>query len=335
MALPALLLAACHSGDPATLRIVTPGDASILFASADDSAYPARLMRAATAEGLVAFDPEGRVVPALADRWIVLDGGQDYIFRLREGTWKDGEPLTAASAQAALRAAIGRLRGTAFALDLAVIDEIRVMAGRVVEIRLSQPMPDLLQLLAQPELGLIHHNTSAGPMQLRRQGDIAELTGIAPERLGLPAIADWSTRTRTLRLEAEDGALAVRQFARGGAEVMLGGRMQQFPLVASLGIARGALRPDPVIGLFGLAVANDDGFLGSADNREALAMAIDRDALAAAFNVSGWVMTTRVVPAMGETMARPVPVSAFSSVDLPTLGRPMMATRVSVLTCSP
>ena len=35
---------------------------------------------------------------------------------------------------------------------------------------------------------------------------------------------------------------------------------------------------------------------------------------------------SRVVPAMGETMARSCPVSAFSSVDLPTLGRPMMAT---------
>ena len=35
---------------------------------------------------------------------------------------------------------------------------------------------------------------------------------------------------------------------------------------------------------------------------------------------------SRVVPAMGETMARSSPVSALSSVDLPTLGRPMMAT---------
>ena len=35
---------------------------------------------------------------------------------------------------------------------------------------------------------------------------------------------------------------------------------------------------------------------------------------------------SRVVPAMGETMARSWPVRAFSSVDLPTLGRPMMAT---------
>ena len=38
---------------------------------------------------------------------------------------------------------------------------------------------------------------------------------------------------------------------------------------------------------------------------------------------------SRVVPAIGETMARSCPVSAFSRVDLPTFGRPMMATLMS------
>src|SRR5690606_41450711 len=39
-------------------------------------------------------------------------------------------------------------------LDLAPISEVRAMAGRVIEIRLSNPVPMLLQLLAQPELTL-------------------------------------------------------------------------------------------------------------------------------------------------------------------------------------
>ena len=34
---------------------------------------------------------------------------------------------------------------------------------------------------------------------------------------------------------------------------------------------------------------------------------------------------SRVVPATGETMARSCPVRALSSVDFPTLGRPIMA----------
>src|ERR1035438_8969760 len=39
---------------------------------------------------------------------------------------------------------------------------------------------------------------------------------------------------------------------------------------------------------------------------------------------------SRVVPATGETMARSWPVRVLSSVDLPTLGRPMMATLMPV-----
>ena len=42
--------------------------------------------------------------------------------------------------------------------------------------------------------------------------------------------------------------------------------------------------------------------------------------------VQAGVFSVRVVPAMGQTMARSWPVSVLSNVDLPTLGRPMMAT---------
>src|SRR5664279_3701102 len=42
--------------------------------------------------------------------------------------------------------------------------------------------------------------------------------------------------------------------------------------------------------------------------------------------ITAWSTESRVVPAMGETMARSVPTSALSSVDLPTFGRPMIAT---------
>jgi hypothetical protein len=83
----------------------------------------AQLVRAATVEGLVGFDAEGRVVPALADRWIVTEDGQSYIFRLRNGEWPDGSAITAEVAAAALKKALAGLRGTALALDLAPIEE--------------------------------------------------------------------------------------------------------------------------------------------------------------------------------------------------------------------
>jgi len=58
---------------------------------------------------------------------------------------------------------------------------------------------------------------------------------------------------------------------------------------------RGSVKPDPVIGLFGLAVIHSGGFLATPVNREAIAMAIDRDALASAMGVSGWILSSRIV----------------------------------------
>ncbi len=51
------------------------------------------------------------------------------------------------------------------------------------------------------------------------------------------------------------------------------------------------------------------------------------------YSVPLWVTRSstesRVVPATGETIDRSPPVSAFSSVDLPTFGRPMIATLIA------
>ena len=45
-------------------------------------------------------------------------------------------------------------------------------------------------------------------------------------------------------------------------------------------------------------------------------------------------MASRVVPAIGETIARELPVSMLSNVDLPTFGWPMIATFVSFFSSS-
>ena len=78
-------------------------------------------------------DERGRVIPALADRWIVTDDGLSYIFRLRDGDWPDKTPITGETARTALLQAISALRGTPLGSDLAAIGEVRAMAGRVSE----------------------------------------------------------------------------------------------------------------------------------------------------------------------------------------------------------
>lgn len=293
--LGALTLAACGSVDNSAIDVAVIGTPDDPFQEGIRLGTAGQLVRAATVEGLVAFDEQGRVIPALADRWIVTDDGQSYIFRLRDGNWANGDPITSESARKALKTSLDALAGTPLALDLTGIDEIRVMAGRVIEIRLERPMPYLLQLLAQPELGLYHRSRGAGPMRLDRAEREARLSPIEPSRLGLPAIEDWDARTRRVDLHALPGAKAVGQFNDGEVDLVLGGKIQDFVLTRSVGILRGTIQLDPVIGLFGLQVMNERGFLADPANREALAMAIDREALMAPFGVGGWVPTTRVI----------------------------------------
>lgn len=293
----AAVLAACGSGSAPTVAIDVIGSPDDPFETGVRLSAAGQLVRAATAEGLVGLDEQGQVIPALADRWIVTDDGLSYIFRLRDGSWPDGTEISGDTARQSLRAALARLAGTSLSLDLAPIDEIRAMAGRVIEIRLHRPTPDLLQLLAQPELGLIHKGAGGGPMILKRSGETAILALIPPSQLGLPQPDDWRAGQRVLNVLALPAHLATQRFSEGKVDVVLGGRFEDLPLAQAVaGIARRPLRLDPAHGLFGLVVVTPRGWLALPECREALAMAIDRDAIGAALGLGAWSGTTLIAP---------------------------------------
>jgi oligopeptide transport system substrate-binding protein len=294
----ALALGGCGSSDgPLAVAFIDSEDE--LFERGLRLSYGGQVVRAATGSGLVTLDAGGEVAPALADRWIVADEGRSYIFRLRDGEWPDGTDLTGESARDSLRRAIRELRGTSLGLDLAPVSEVRAMAGRVVEIRLTTPMPDFLRLLAQPELALSHGGFPSGPMTLEREDGkaAAVLAFRPPEQRGLPSETNWQEYVRPLAISALDVRSALAAFEEGEVEVVLGGRLGGWPLADPGPLSRGTRRLDPAIGLFGLLVRRESGFLARVENREALAMAIDRTALLAPFNIAGWAPTTRVVPA--------------------------------------
>lgn len=290
-----LVLGGCFGDEERPVEVAAIGPSAAAFVTGPQLPYPAQLLRAATFEGLVGFDQQGQVVPALADRWIVTDDGLSFIFRLRDGTWADGSEITGETAHAALLRAIGAQRGTPLGADLAVIAEVRTMAGRVIELRLSRQQPELLQLLARPELGLVRAGRGAGPMKLRREKDSALLRPIPPQDRGLPQDQRWAERARRLELVSLPAKSAIEGFNKGEIDVVLGGTFADFPRLDAMAVARGAIRLDPVAGLFGLAAVGEAGFLAKAENREALAMAIDREALGRALNLAGWSTTTRIV----------------------------------------
>lgn len=296
--LPSLvLLGGCRGQGGTVLDVIVIGEPDAPFAQGARLPLAAQLVRAASAEGLVALDEQGQVIPAMADRWIVTDDGTGYIFRLRDGAWGDGTPLSGETVVAALRQALSGVAGTPFALDLADIDEIRAMAGRVVEIRLKRPVPDLLQLLAQPELGLLRHGRGSGPLQLVRDGFVARFVGPAAGRGGPDPADQDGPPFHDVRLRALPAAAATRAFAEGRVALVLGGRFEDLPLARSVaGLSQRGLRLDPVQGLFGLAVVSAEGPLAAPEVRQALAMAVDREALAGALGLAGWAALTEPVP---------------------------------------
>src|SRR5690606_13001776 len=88
---------------------------------------------------------------------------------------------------------------------------------------------------------------------------------------------------------------AVDAFDAGEVDLVLGGRIGALPLVDIGPLSRGTVQLDPALGLFGLQVHRADGLLETAQGREAVAVAPDRAALVAPFNIGGWVPTTRVI----------------------------------------
>lgn len=288
-------LGACRAGEPATLDVDVVGAEPDPFEVRQRLSPAGQLVRGATAEGLVALDSEGRVVPALANRWIVTDDGLSYIFRLRQGTWPDGSELTGELARRALGAAIDSVAGTALGLDLAAIRDVRAMAAGVVEIRLKRPMPDLLQLLALPEMGLLHKKLGSGPMVLSRRGAEALLIPLAPAKLGLAKSEAPGSGLRPVHLHAVPAGVAARRFGDGKVDVVLGGRFENLAIgQAFSGLTRRALRIDPVAGLFGIVFTRDSGIWAEPAMRQALSKAIDREALQRDLAPGAWTATARL-----------------------------------------
>ncbi|MEM9501722.1 MAG: ABC transporter substrate-binding protein [Pseudomonadota bacterium] len=294
-----LMLGSCGPGvDNGPIEIAIVGEPESLFQQGVRLSPAAQHVRASTVEGLVALNSAGQVIPAIAERWIVADEGLSYIFRLRDSEWPDGEPITADDIRALLIDTIQRLEGTSLGLDLDKIVDVRAMTGRVVELRLSSPMPDFLRLLAQPELGFIKSGSGAGPMVMSRDEDqpLARLSALPPESRGLPAREDWQENARNLTVRAVSVDSAVEAFSDGLIDLLLNGRLSSFPLAQLGPLSRGTVQVDPTLGVFGLVFRNDTGLLADPARREALSMAIDRNALIEPFGLGGWQPTTWIVP---------------------------------------
>ncbi len=293
-------LASCTSGasdGPITLSIIAPAKAP------DDIAMA--LISDATAQGLVAFDAEGQIEPALAERWIVTDDGINIIFRIRRAKWADGRPVTSAEVAQSLRAQMAAKSKNRLKPLIGTIAEITSMTGQVLEIRLKAPQPDFLQLLAQPDMAIVRvaGGVGTGPYQIHsKRGDVTRLRKVPPD--GEVIEPDVQQRT-DIRVRRESASLAIARFAGREIGLVTGGGFAELPLVRPAAIASSQFSMDPAYGLFGLAASAKSKAVASVNVRRALAMAIDRERLVGLFGLNNWRPQYAVLPSQLDSISAP------------------------------
>lgn len=289
----ALILTGCAKGiDNRRLRVDVIEDTPRPFSL---SSLPLRhgsaYLHMATAQGLVSFDRRGQIIPALAVRWVVTDDGLSYIFRINKLRWNNNREVTAVDVAAALNARFAELRDSRIGNELRDIERATPITAKVIEIKLKSPMPNLLEILAQPELGLIVKGAGSGPMLAQKIGTnmLLKIRQIDPR--GKPILADDQ-----IVLEINHAARALSRFKLGATDLVTGGRFETLPFASATDFDAGSLNYDPNPGLFGFLITGSGPFLADARNREAINMAIDRPKLLTAFGPIGWQEALSLMP---------------------------------------
>ncbi len=288
-----LALSACSKGiDNSRLRVDViedqPKPLSVVTVPLSEGSG---LIRAATTQGLVSFNAKGQIIPALAARWIVTDDGMSYIFRLNKARWNDGKEISSDEVAKIFALRINELRMGRFGPELAVIDRVVPMTGKVIEIRLRAPMPYLLELLAQPEFGILKKAVGSGPMRSKAYGTVLQLRNRVYDKKGDLLLSDnW------VSVRVNKPALALARYNAGHSDMVTGGRFHHLPLLDVAKVSGGQANFDPVPGLFGLLITGSGPFLSDTDNRGAINMAIDRPKLLTSFDIVAWREALTIVP---------------------------------------
>jgi len=241
---------------------------------------PDEVLLANAAQGLVGFDASGNIVGGLAERWTVSDDGLSYIFRIASASWPDGRKITAEQVARLLKRAIAARSRDSLKDQFGAVEDIVAMTDRVIEISLAAPRPDLLSLLAQPQMAILRGGQGTGPFKVTAAADgTLKLTRemVSPD--------DETSSREQLLLGGAPAAAAIGQFAGENVDLVLGGTFADLPLTGRAKLPRDSLRFDPASGLFGLVPAQSGGPLDKPEVRRLLSEAIDREAFVAALGV--------------------------------------------------
>lgn len=308
-------LAGCSEQETGPVTVAAIGGPARL---ADPNAGPlepaSAMLLESAAQGLVRYDAEGEIEPALAQSWIVSDDGLRYTFRIRRTEWTGGGRVTAAEVTARLRAAFARASRNPLKPILGLVDRIEPMTDEVLEITLKSPRTHFLQLLAAPEMAILSNERGTGPFRPTPQPDGSVLLALPP---GSEEDQDQKPFEPAIALRGERASIAVARFMVGAADLVTGGTAGDLPIVRAAQPAAATLQFDPTDGLFGLVFQRRDGPLADVAVRRALAMSIDREAIVSALAVPGLAGRATLLPTGLEDGGEPA-VPDWAAAALPT-----------------
>jgi len=275
---PALLLAGCDriaDAEP-PLRIDAVGTGTVQAFVADS-----------TGKGLTARDGQGRIVPGLAQSWRVSDDGLSIVFRLRDARFADGDPVSATDVVQSLNRARSSRGPMMVRAMLAGVSSVSTPLENVVEVRLTTPQPELLELLASSPLAIRpggSGRSTAGPFKIEPREDDASVKpaagALAPVVLARNAnyFAAGSVFPERVQLQPAGAEAAIARFNRGEVDVVTGGSLQGFGSARVLA-KRNVLKLEKQrAGIF-LLLNQRKPPLDDLRVRTALSMAVDRQAL--------------------------------------------------------
>ena len=308
LAMSVLALAApgCRPQPEGTTRVIVIGEPPRVRDPAKGPLSPSdAVLVSNVAQGLVRFDASGNIVGGLAERWNVSDDGLSYIFRLAATNWPDGSKVTAQQVAKILKRATGPRSQNALKDTLGAVEDIVAMTDRVIEIRLTAPRPNMLALLAQPELAVLRNGQGTGPFS------VSSAKAAGETRLTRSILSEDEVPVIKQEVLLRGGHVtdAVRSFAGGKADLVLGGTFADLATLRGLKLPRGSLQFDPASGLFGLVPVRARGDFDRPEVRRLLSQAIDRDLFVTALGVPGLgARVTVLEPGLDGTPPPPAPL---------------------------
>jgi ABC-type oligopeptide transport system substrate-binding subunit len=273
-------------------------------------------------EGLTSSTPDGEVVPAAATSWTIEDNGKRYIFRLRrEARWSNGDPVTAGHFVAAFHRAVDPATASGAADLLRSIENapailqgqlpssrlaVRATDDHTLEILLSRPVPFFPDILTNTVASPVH------PSSLSIDGGFSKPGATVSN--GPYVLAEFSpgsslTVTRNSKYwdAAEVAYDEIRyhfvpdensefmRFRAGEIDVTYSVPEQRFQELRAQ--ADSGLQYRPTLATIYLTFNTDRGPLrGKRGLREALSLAVDRQAITESVTRAGQVPAYSLVP---------------------------------------